>query len=87
MTNNLIIYFILQDKTDDVIVGVKSTALLFKENTPLWLSLFSVSMVSLMTISGYMAEQTYPYYLALGGVATHLSWQVKKILVTILFFG
>lgn len=64
-----------QDKTDDISIGVKSTALLFKENTSFWLGCCSVSMVSLLALSGVMAQQTYPYYLTLGVVAAHLGWQ------------
>eukprot|EP00794_Sanderia_malayensis_P018751 gene18753-20642_t len=68
-----------QDKADDASIGVKSTALLFNEKTTPFLSMFSAGMVSLLTLSGYMADQTFPYYLALGGVAAHLGWQIKYL--------
>merc|ERR1719318_100367 len=44
-----------QDKVDDVKVSVKSTALLFGDNTKSWLSLFSVTMTSGLLMSGYFS--------------------------------
>eukprot|EP00794_Sanderia_malayensis_P020948 gene20948-22998_t len=66
----------LVDKDDNIDIGVKSTVLLFKEDTPFWLSTCSVSMVTLLAIAGNKADQTWPYYVGLGGVATHLAWQL-----------
>ncbi len=33
-------------------------------------------MVTLLAIAGNMVDQTWPYYVGIGGVATHLAWQV-----------
>ena len=33
-------------------------------------------MLPCLTLSGYMADQTWPYYLSLAGVSGHLAWQV-----------
>ena len=71
----------VQDKADDILIGVKSTALLFKDKTVPWLGLVSTSMVFMLLTSGYMADQTWPYYAAVGGVAGHLAWQVCSILL------
>jgi len=69
-----------QDKTDDVIVGVKSTALLFGDRgTKPALAAFATGMVALLTTSGYFAGQTLPYYFAVAGAATHLSYQVLTL--------
>ena len=57
----------MQDKSDDVLIGVKSTALRFGDRTKLWLTGFSTMMISSLGIVGMMAEQTWPYYVALGG--------------------
>lgn len=67
---------IFQDKADDILIGVKSTALLFRDKTVPWLGLFSTSMVTFLLTSGYMADQTWPFYAAVGGIAGHLAWQV-----------
>ncbi|XP_065064520.1 4-hydroxybenzoate polyprenyltransferase, mitochondrial-like [Rhopilema esculentum] len=68
-----------QDKEDDISIGVKSTALLFQEKTVYWLGAFSLSMLSCLTLSGYMADQTWPYYLSLAGVSGHLAWQALTV--------
>ena len=41
-----------QDKDDDIVVGIKSTALLFGDNTKLWLAGFAASSVGLLGLTG-----------------------------------
>ena len=41
-----------QDKDDDIVVGIKSTALLFGANTKAWLSGFAASSVSFLGLTG-----------------------------------
>ncbi|XP_050504508.1 4-hydroxybenzoate polyprenyltransferase, mitochondrial [Diabrotica virgifera virgifera] len=65
-----------QDKTDDLRVGIKSTALKFDEDTKLWLSGFASTMIGSLVISGVMNSQTWPYYTAVGLVATHIANQI-----------
>ncbi|GJN88726.1 hypothetical protein Rhopal_001692-T1 [Rhodotorula paludigena] len=68
-----------QDKTDDVSAGVKSTALLFGEQTRPILTAFSASFVSLLALSGYLNAQGPAFYaLSVGGAAAHLAWQLRK---------
>ena len=52
----------LQDKTDDVKVGIRSTALLFGEHTRPILSALSVSTMSLITYAGMLNAQGAPFY-------------------------
>ncbi len=66
----------VQDKEDDILVGVKSTALKFGEDTKYWVSGFSGTMISLLTYVGLVCDQTWPYYAGVGLVATHLARQV-----------
>ncbi|KAI8322287.1 4-hydroxybenzoate polyprenyl transferase [Martensiomyces pterosporus] len=69
-----------QDKRDDVAVGVKSTALLFGENTKTILSGFSASTLGLLCLSGYMNGQGMPFYMTvLGAGGAHLAWQLRKV--------
>lgn len=68
--------FLLQDKTDDVLIGVKSTALLFEDQTKFWLTGFSALMLSSLALVGINSDQTWPYYVGLVCVASHLAWQV-----------
>ncbi|GAA5929547.1 hypothetical protein JCM10213_006402 [Rhodosporidiobolus nylandii] len=67
-----------QDKRDDVHAGVKSTALLFGEQTRPVLTAFSASFVSLLALSGYLNAQGPAFYaLSVGGAAAHLAWQLR----------
>jgi len=68
-----------QDKRDDVSIGVKSTALLFGDNTKIWLSGFALTMISGLAVTGLYAEQTWPFYLSVLTTASHLSWQIKTL--------
>ncbi|XP_056274877.1 4-hydroxybenzoate polyprenyltransferase, mitochondrial [Pseudoliparis swirei] len=68
-----------QDKEDDVKVGVKSTALMFHEQTKPWLSGFMAAMMSGLVVTGVNAEQTLPYYAVLATVAVHLTHQIYTL--------
>ncbi|KAM4052660.1 4-hydroxybenzoate polyprenyltransferase, mitochondrial [Anomaloglossus baeobatrachus] len=68
-----------QDKADDVLVGVKSTALRFNEQTKLWLSGFSVAMLSGLTLTGLSCDQTLPYYAAIALIGGHLVHQIYTL--------
>uniref|UniRef100_T1IY16 4-hydroxybenzoate polyprenyltransferase, mitochondrial n=1 Tax=Strigamia maritima TaxID=126957 RepID=T1IY16_STRMM len=63
-----------QDTTDDLIVGIKSTALTFGKYTRQWLTLFSTSMIANLCAVGVMADQTLPYFMSVtlaGGILAH----------------
>ena len=68
-----------QDKTDDLLVGVKSTALRLGGETKLWLRAFSIVMLSHLVTAGLSVDQTWPYYLGLVGVASHLHRQIEIV--------
>lgn len=68
-----------QDKADDVLVGVKSTALRFGEQTKLWLSGFTGAMLGGLVLAGVNAQQTLPYYAAVSMAALHLSRQIYTL--------
>uniref|UniRef100_A0A915BX00 4-hydroxybenzoate polyprenyltransferase, mitochondrial n=1 Tax=Parascaris univalens TaxID=6257 RepID=A0A915BX00_PARUN len=65
-----------QDKADDIVAGVKSTALLFGDTTKYWLTGFAAVMISGLTVTGAVIGQTWPYYCMLGATAAQLSWQI-----------
>lgn len=46
----------IQDKEDDKIVGVKSTALRFGDSTKKWVSGFGVACISSLALSGFNAN-------------------------------
>lgn len=62
-----------------MLVGIKSTALRFGDNTKIWLSAFSTVMISGLLTSGYVCDQTWPYYAAVGFVGTHLAQQLISL--------
>ena len=68
-----------QDKVDDVLIGIKSTALKFGSATPLWLTGFSVTMISSLAFAGLATSQTWPYYLAVSAVGSHIARQVSVL--------
>lgn len=74
-----------QDKEDDVLIGVKSTARLFADRTPRWLMLFLVLAVLLglyAVITALIDGSVLTLVLALGGVwgfGMHLWWQMRHL--------
>ena len=75
-----------QDKEDDALIGVKSTARLFADQTPRWLRRFLVASVTLMalTVLGAMLPGANPLalVLALAGpwaFGWHMVWQLRRL--------
>jgi 4-hydroxybenzoate polyprenyltransferase len=68
-----------QDKDDDAIVGLKSTALRFGPATKPWLSLFFGVAVALLALAGYGAGAGWPFFLGLFLASFHLVWQVATL--------
>jgi len=64
---------------DDILLGMKSTAIKFGEDTKFYLSGFGIAMIAGLIISGVLTTQTWPYYTAVGLIATHVSNQVKTM--------
>ena len=71
--------YLLQDKYDDVILGVKSTAIKFGEQTPVCLSCFATAMLSCLAYCGLQTGQTWPFYASLLGVTGHLMYQIRTL--------
>jgi 4-hydroxybenzoate polyprenyltransferase len=68
-----------QDREDDLMIGIKSTALLFGENTPTMLASFYAGAVVLIGIAGLMAGGGAIFVLGLIAFAVHLGWQVLRL--------
>jgi 4-hydroxybenzoate polyprenyltransferase len=68
-----------QDKEDDLMVGLKSTALRFGAATPRWLSGFYAGAVVLWGYAGLLADAQLGFFLALGIAAAQLAWQVATL--------
>jgi 4-hydroxybenzoate polyprenyltransferase len=64
-----------QDKEDDALIGVKSTARLFGARTRTWLAGFAVATVLLLMMVVTTAGLGWAAKLGVIGVAVHLGWQ------------
>jgi 4-hydroxybenzoate polyprenyltransferase len=71
--------YALQDREDDALVGLKSTALLFGANTKPALALFSAAAVGLIGLAGITAHAGPVFVLGLAAFSTHLAWQIARI--------
>ena len=73
-------------------MGVKSTALMFGDNSKYWLSGFAATMVTGLAVTGHLADQTWPYFAGVGIVAGHLAhqvsghWSAGSVVVLLLVF-
>ena len=68
-----------QDREDDALVGLKSTALLFAERTKPALAVFSTAAVILIGLAGYTGGGGLVFTLGLAAFAAHLAWQIARI--------
>jgi len=68
-----------QDKKDDLIVGIKSTALTFGDKTKPWLWGFSATMISGLCTAGFFANQSGPYFATMALIAGHLAYQIVTL--------
>ena len=68
-----------QDREDDALIGIKSTALLFGERTKSMLALFYALAVALIALAGWSAGGVVVFVLGLGAFAAHLAWQVARL--------
>jgi 4-hydroxybenzoate polyprenyltransferase len=68
-----------QDREDDLLIGLRSTALLFQQNTAPMLAAFYAAAVVLIGAAGFMAGGGVVFLAALVAFAAHLAWQVKRL--------
>ena len=68
-----------QDREDDLKIGIKSTAILFNENTKFWISSFYVFMLGFLIFYGIYSEVNLIYYITLIFVGLHLINQIIKL--------
>lgn len=71
-----------QDAEDDALIGVKSTALFFGEDSPRWLLGFAIATVILVALAvlavGPSGLSAVLAWLGLAGFAAHLGWQLLR---------
>jgi 4-hydroxybenzoate polyprenyltransferase len=67
-----------QDKEDDVLIGLKSTALRFGESTIWWLALFFFLALALIDAAIWLAGGSLIAHLGVAGAALHAAWQLAR---------
>ncbi|ABD90233.1 4-hydroxybenzoate octaprenyltransferase [Rhodopseudomonas palustris] len=68
-----------QDAEDDLMIGIKSTALLFGERTHLALSVLYALAVALIGVALLLGEVRWPAWLGLAAFAAHLAQQIVRL--------
>src|SRR5499426_2998613 len=68
-----------QDREDDLLIGIKSTALLFRERTKPVLVLFYALAVLFIALAGWSAGAGLVFALGLLAFAAHLAWQIARL--------
>jgi 4-hydroxybenzoate polyprenyltransferase len=68
-----------QDREDDLLIGIKSTALLFGERTQPMLAFFYAGAVVVIAAAGFMAGGGFVFALGMIAFAAHLAWQVVRL--------
>jgi len=68
-----------QDREDDALIGVKSTALLFGPRTKPMLALFYALAVVLIGAAGWTGGGGWIFALGLIAFAAHLAWQIVRL--------
>ena len=68
-----------QDRSDDLHIGIKSTAILFGEKTKYWVAVFySLMLLSLFSF-GVFNQTNFLFFIGLFFIAMHLYYQIKKL--------
>ena len=68
-----------QDIDDDISIGVKSTAILFKDSAKYWISSFYILMLSNLLIFGLLSSQEIVYYFLLIFILSQQFYQIYKL--------
>jgi 4-hydroxybenzoate polyprenyltransferase len=70
-----------QDKEDDALIGVKSTALRLGDATPGWLVGFYGLTLAGIAAAGWSAGLGWPFYVVLAAAGVQLAWQIKTVCI------
>lgn len=68
-----------QDKDDDTLIGVKSSARWLEERTRPWTAAFYLVALTFFAAACWLAGAVWPAYLGLAAVAAHFAWQVGSL--------
>ena len=68
-----------QDREDDALIGVRSTARLFARHTGPFLAVCYAATVLLLGVAGWLGGVGVAFYIALAAPAAVLAWQVRTL--------
>jgi len=68
-----------QDKEDDALIGVKSTARLLSENSGKWILRFYAICFTLVLAAGFAEHAGWPFAFIMAAAGVHMIWQVRKL--------
>jgi len=70
--------YALQDREDDALIGVRSTARLFGAQWRAWTSAFYIAAMALWSVAGVLAGARYATMIALGVIGAFLIWPMLQ---------
>ena len=68
-----------QDTEDDLMLGLKSTALTFGDDTPFWVGSFYVGALLLWIAAGFLAGTHLVFFFGVALVGLQMAWQVSTL--------
>lgn len=68
-----------QDKEDDLLLGMKSTALKFGAATKSWLFFFYSAAIFFFSLCGWVEQTGFGFQLGLAIVSLHFAWQIGTL--------
>ncbi|MGE5539859.1 MAG: 4-hydroxybenzoate octaprenyltransferase [Gemmatimonas sp.] len=71
--------YALQDREDDALVGIRSTARKFGDDARRWIVSFYIGTVVLLLVAGVIAGMGTSFYAVLALAAAQLAWQASSI--------
>ena len=71
--------YALQDKEDDALIGVRSTALLLGARARLGIAAFYGSATAMLALAGALASLGWPFYAVLAAAAVQFGWQTETL--------
>ncbi len=68
-----------QDKEDDALIGVKSTARLLAQDSRKWILRFYAISFTLVLAAGFAEHAAWPFGIVMLAAGAHLLWQVRQL--------
>jgi 4-hydroxybenzoate polyprenyltransferase len=68
-----------QDREDDALIGLKSSALKLGAATPRWLAVFFAAALGLVALAGWLAGAGPVYHIGVAAAGAHAVWQLARL--------